>query len=151
MNSYLIIFVIFFNVCIYESVYIDEWRPQNGNSVFPCYYRVIFYLCTDGGKKSLNLNLNLSIELTKQTWTVNFVNVSLRIGMILCKWPLAGVSSPFQKLIFLTLYCRRCFHSARSVRDSFLWSHRACKPSWSLRSTYSESRSVYWYYYSGSK
>ena len=67
LNSYLIIFVIFFNVCIYESVYIDEWQPQNGNSVFPCYYRVIFYLCTDGGKKSLNLNLNLSIELTKQT------------------------------------------------------------------------------------
>ena len=67
LNSYVIIFVIVFNVCIYESVYIDEWQPQNGNSVFPCYYRVIFYLCTDGGKKSLNLNLNLSIELTKQT------------------------------------------------------------------------------------
>ena len=53
-------------MCIYESVYIDEWQPQNGNSVFPCYYRVIFYLCTDGGKKSLNLNLNLSIELTRE-------------------------------------------------------------------------------------
>ena len=59
LNSYLIIFVIFFNVCIYESVYIDEWQPQNGNSVFPCYYRVIFYLCTDGGKKIIKLKFKL--------------------------------------------------------------------------------------------
>ena len=68
LNSYLIIFVIFFNVCIYESVYIDEWQPQNGNSVFPCYtIASSFTYVRTAVKKSLNLNLNLSIELTKQT------------------------------------------------------------------------------------